>query len=195
MSLQLPTIQYGDWGSVGRRMQQVVSDLVRGAPLHERMTCDGLIDPTQYTGLLVMGGSLVDPEPHFHCTMPWKVAGDALFKLRVDPATPSPVEDRMFEASLDTAWGVLGLLSEDSQWWLLPPYRHEPFLHAALAMWSELDALGHRYYTAVQGKSLWAVPNNLHYVLANMGVPADVLCAPLPPNGPRALLRYACPAN
>jgi hypothetical protein len=32
------------------------------------------------------------------------------------------------------------------------------------------------------------VPNNLHYVLANMGVPNDVLQAPLPPEG---RLRYA----
>jgi len=35
------------------------------------------------------------------------------------------------------------------------------------------------------------VPNNLHFVLANMGVPGDVLRAPPPPEGPRALLRYA----
>jgi hypothetical protein len=43
----------------------------------------------------------------------------------------------------------------------------------------------------VQGERLWDLPNNLHYVLANMGVPNDVLRARLPPEGPRSLLRYA----
>jgi hypothetical protein len=38
---------------------------------------------------------------------------------------------------------------------------------------------------------LWTLPNNLHYVLANMGVPNDALRAPLPPGGPRALLQHA----
>jgi hypothetical protein len=39
------------------------------------------------------------------------------------------------------------------------------------------------------------VPNNLHFVLANLGVPTDVLRAPLPPEGTRALLRYVRPVN
>jgi len=68
--------------------------------------------------------------------------------------------------------------------------RHEPFLHAVLAAWDELDAVGPRYYAVVQGQRLWSVPNNLHYVLATMGVPAEILRAPLPAEGPRALLQY-----
>lgn len=69
--------------------------------------------------------------------------------------------------------------------------RHQPFLHAVLAAWDEFDAVGPRYYAAVQGQRLWSLPTGLHYVLANMGVPNDILRAPLPPGGPRDLLQYA----
>jgi len=67
--------------------------------------------------------------------------------------------------------------------------------YAALEVWPELDAVGPRYYSAVQGRPLWSMPNNLHFVLANLGVPNDVLRAPLPQEGPRALLRYVRPVN
>lgn len=38
-------------------------------------------------------------------------------------------------------------------------------------------------------------PNNLHFVLANLGVPSDALRAPLPPEGPRGLLKYIKAVN
>jgi hypothetical protein len=38
------------------------------------------------------------------------------------------------------------------------------------------------------------MPNNLKYVMANLGVPTELLTAPLPPEGPGALLRYVRPA-
>jgi hypothetical protein len=195
MTLQLPAIQHGSWSSVRRRMLKVVTRLLRGDPLADVMLVDGLVDPTRQPGFLVMGGVMTGGEPHFHCFMPWKSAWDALFDLPVDPTVPAPLEDRVFEASLQAPWGVLGLLSSDSQSWLIPAPRHAPFLEAVLAVWDELDAVGARYYTAVQGKSLWSVPNNLHYVLAGMGVSTEILRAPLPPGGPRALLRHTKPVN
>ena len=195
MSLQLPAIQHGSWSSVRRRMLKVVTRLLRGDALADVMLVDGLVDPTRQPGFLVMAGIMTGDEPHFHCFMPWKSAWDALFDLRDDPAVPAPLEDRVFEASLQVPWGVLGLLASDSQSWLIPAPRHAPFLEAALTAWDELDAVGARYYAAVQGKHLWSVPNNLHYVLANMGVPTEILRAALPPGGPRALLRHTKPVN
>ncbi len=61
--------------------------------------------------------------------------------------------------------------------------RHQPFLKATLALDLGTTSLGKA--------SSVDHPDNLHYVLGNMGVPDDVLCSPLPPEGPRALLRYA----
>ena len=99
----------------------------------------------------------------------------------------------MFVDSLRTPWGILGLLSSDNQTWLIRRERHQPFLKSALAFWDELDAVGPRYYWAGQGERLWGVARGLHYVLANMGVPNDMLRASLPPEGPCGLLRYAMP--
>jgi hypothetical protein len=102
--------------------------------------------------------------------------------------------DAIFRDSLSASWGVLGLLAFDNTlWFYADEERYEPFLDAALSVWDELDAVGPRYYVAVQGKSLWSIPNSLHYILANMGVPHDLLRTPLPPAGPRALLKYARP--
>jgi hypothetical protein len=186
----LPAVQYGPWSVVKKRMRTVISQLKRGEELGEVMTRDGMLDTSDHPGMLVLAGITTGPMPNFHCFMPWKKAWDALFDLRTTLTSPAPIEDAIFEALLQTPWGILGLLSWENRPWLNPTPRHEPFLRAALAVWSELDAVGARYCAAVQGEPLWSVPNNLHYVLANVGVPTEILSAPLPAEGPRALLRY-----
>ena len=186
----LPAIQYGDWKTVKARMRRVVTQLQRGVDLVDVMTRDGVLDTADHPGWLVTNGIRQGPVASFHCFAPWRLAWDALFDKRT-PTAPSPAEEAVFAASLPVPWGVLGILSSDNQSWLIPRERHHPFLHAVLAVWDELDAVGARYYWAVQGERLWSLPNNLHYVLANMGVPTEVLRAPLPAEGPRGLLRYA----
>jgi hypothetical protein len=192
--VQLPVIQYGDWKSVKKRMQRVVTQLKRGADLVDVMTTDGMLDTETTPGLLVIAGIQVGSVPNFHCFAPWKLAFDS-FAAAENSDAFAAIEDAIFDASLRSSWGVLGLLSTENQFWLIPASRHRPLLHATLEVWPELDAVGARYYGAVQGRRLWDVPNNLHFVLANLGVPTDVLRAPLPPEGPRALLKYVRPVN
>jgi len=187
----LPAIQYGSWKEVKKRMRTVVSQLKRGKDLGEVMSRGGMLDSSAHPGMLVLSGFTIGPTPNFHCFMPWKKAWDALFNRRRTPLSPAPVEDAIFEASLRTPWGILGLMTSENQPWLYPTARHEPFLHAALAAWSELDAVGARYCYSVHRERLWSVPNNLHYVLGNMGVPNEIVRGPLPAEGPRTLLRYA----
>jgi hypothetical protein len=99
--------------------------------------------------------------------------------------------EAIFRESISVPWGVLGLLAMDSKPWFYGEEAwYEPFLHAAINVWDELDSVGARYYVAFQGESLWSISNSLHYVLGNMGVPHELLGAPLPPEGPRALLKY-----
>ena len=196
--MQLPAIQYGDWKTVKKRMARVVTQLKRGTDLVEVMTADGMLDTETTPGMLGIFGIITGPVANFHCFMPWRTLWHDLYKLREkteDLVTPPAAEDSIFAASLRTSWGVLGLLAHDSQPWLYPTSRHRPLLQAALEVWPELDAVGARYYGAVQGRRLWDMPNNLKYVMANLGVPTDVLRAPLPPEGPRALLRYVRPVN
>ncbi|HEX7961855.1 MAG TPA: hypothetical protein VF493_18175 [Terriglobales bacterium] len=193
--MQLPEIQYGDWKTVKKRMQRVVTQLKRGADLVEVMTSDGMLDTATTPGLLMMGGINPGANVNFHCYAPWRLAWAPLGEMRSDPTVPTPLENAIFASSLGTPWGVLGLLTHDSQPWLYPTERHRPLLRAALEVWPELDAVGARYYSALQGRPLWSVPNNLHFVLAKLGVPTDVLRAPLPPGGPRGLLKYVRPVN
>ena len=187
----LPAVQYGPWDIVKKRTRALVTQLKRGKELHEVMTRGGMLDPSTHPGMLVLSGIMADGGPHFHCFMPWKAAWDTLFDLRTTPTSPTPLEDAIFEASLREPWGILGLLASESQPWLIPPPRHAPVLEAVLGAWRELNGVGERYDAAVQGRRLWEVPNNLHYVLAQSGVPSEHLRAPLPPGGPRALLRHA----
>jgi hypothetical protein len=143
-----------------------------------------MIDTSNHPGDIVMIRSILGPVPNFHCFAPWRVVWET-------GALPELVTDAMFAASLTTSWGVLGLMSSDNGPWIWPAAHRQPFLHAALSFWGELDAVGPRYLWTYPPERLWRVAQGLHYVLANMGVPNDVLSAPLPPEGPRGLLRYA----
>lgn len=193
----LPAVQYGPSPDVKRRMQRVVDRLVRGEGLIEVMTADGMIDVMGHPGLLLWNGVTRGSEPNFHVGLPWLPLWQALIdRRRRKPANVDPrVSDAVFDASLSVPWGVLGLLSYDNWPWVAPRTRFEPFLAAVVRYWDELESVGPRYYAAVQGARLWSVGNTLQYVLANLGVPTELLRAPLPPDGPRGLLRYARPAE
>jgi hypothetical protein len=82
-------------------------------------------------------------------------------------------------------------MAHDNQAWFSSAERYEPFLRAVIHVWDELRAVGPRYYWATQGEDLWSIPNNLHFVLANMGVPHDRLRAPLPADGLGAMVKHA----
>ena len=189
----MPAVQYGDVTDVKKRMRSIVKQLMRGENLVHVMTEGGMLDVAEHPGLLVLNGTVLSGAPHFHCGLPWMPLWQALFDRRVnaDPA----LNEAIFEASLSAPWGVLGLLPYENHPWLMPETRFEPFIEAALRVWDELDAVGPRYYSAVEGQRLWFVTNTLHFALANMGVPQDLLRAPLPPVGPRTLLKYASIAS
>lgn len=184
----LPAVQYGDWSAVKKRMRKIVTRIKRGESIVDVMTEDGMLDVANHAGMVIVGGLVHTGWTNFHCFVPWRPLRDALWDIRV---TPDPaLQAKIFDESLRVPWGVLGLLSHESQVWFFDEARFEPFLHAAIAAWDEFDSIGPRYFSAVQGTTLWSIPNNLHYVLANMGVPHDLLRAPLPDEGPRGLLRY-----
>ena len=180
----LPAAQYGDWADVKKRMRDLVTRIKRGESIVAVMTEGGMLNAGEQPGMLMMGGRILAGGQDFHCFMPWQ-------PLWQDPPNDLGVMNAIFQESLSVSWGVLGLLAfENKPWFYVDEERFEPFLAAALRVWDELDAVGPRYFDGVQGRSLWSLPSSLHYVLANMGVPGEVLRAPLPPEGPRGLLRY-----
>ena len=191
--MQLPAIEYGDWASVSARMRKVLTQLKRGVSFHELMTADGLLDTATQEGLIFIDGSNRGiGGQHFHTFAAARIVGEALLMEKL----PASLKEPLFAESLETPWGVLGLFGRNYDEWLWPQTRFEPFLHAALAVWREFNAVGPRYSSGVSdGKPLWEVSNNLHFVLANLGVPDELLGAPLPPEGPTALLRYVKAAH
>jgi hypothetical protein len=172
-------------------MSKVVTQLKRGADLVEVMTRDGMLEVEKQHGMIVMIQSALGPTSNFHSFAPWRLAEDPLRNLRAQPTVVSREEESVFVSSLQTSWGVLGLMSSDNQTWLIRKERHLPFLRAALSHWDELEAVGSRYYVTVECERIWRVARGLKYVLANMGVPNELLTAPLPLGGPRVLLEHA----
>ena len=191
--MQLPAIEYGDWASVKARMRKVITRLKRGGSFNELMTADGLLDTAAHQGLIFIDGPAGIGGQNFHPFAAARVIGEELLMEKL----PSTLGDSIFAASLETPWGVLGLLGRNYTEWLRPhEARLRPFLHAALAAWKEFDAVGPRYSPGLSyGQPLWEVSNNLRFVLLNLGVPHELLGSPLPPEGPAGLLRYVKPAH
>ena len=193
--MRVPAVQYGDWSVVRKRMRRIVTRVKRGESIVAVMTEDGMLDVGEHPGMMMMGGIMLSGWTNVHCFMPWLPLWQTLIDSRAKTPAPPGAMEAIFQESLSVSWGVLGLLSFENRLWVYPKERYHPFLHAVLAAWDELNAVGPRYFVAVQGKDLWSIPNNLHFVLANMGVPHELLRVPLPPEGPRALLKYVPAAN
>jgi hypothetical protein len=151
------------------------------------MGADDLIDTARYSGLLVLSGPspLLGGHLHFHCFLPLFVLQKTIDEGRLS----TDIEQGIFQASLRTAWGTLGLLSPANRSWVYPKQRHLPLLRAAFQFWETLDAEGERYTVgSASGQSLWSIGSNLKYILANLGVPVSGLNAPLPEEGPASLI-------
>jgi hypothetical protein len=186
----LPAAMYGDWQTVKKRMRGIVARLKRGERIIDVMSESGMLDTNDTPGTFVLAGERPGSTQNFHCFMPWKPLWMAWFDIRVAPPDPTLCE-QVFHDSLTVPWGVIGLMGHENQSWFWSGERSEPFLQAVLSVWDDLYAVGARYQWSIQCQDLWSIPNNLHFVLANMGVPHERLRAPLPPGGPRELLKYA----
>ena len=137
---------------------------------------------------MIVGGAMRPGKVSFHVHEPWKHLGDAI----ADDEHGRMLEEQIFNASLKVSWGVLGLMTPACTLWFAGRQTWcEPFLHAALKAWNEIDAVGSRYYAALKPERMWNIPNSLHYVLGRLGVPNERLSEPLPPGGPAELLKYA----
>ena len=179
--MEIPSLFYGRYAEVNARCRDLVRRLRRGVAWTEAV--DGpLLDTRDRPGLLVLNGPspLIDDAAHFQCYQPYFRVRDAVGQGRLS----ADVEAAVFAASLETPWGLLGLLAPANVIWVHLPERYRPLLQAGLRYWSVLDAEGSRYSVGMaEGQPLWSIPNNLKHVLANLGVPIARLQSPLPPGG------------
>jgi hypothetical protein len=152
------------------------------------MGADSILDTSQVAGLLVLNGPspLIGGTSHFQCYLPLLTIEKALIEKRLSPE----VGNKIFEASLESPWGVLGLLSPANVMWLASPEKYKPFLKAVFQFWSLLYAERDRYSAGLEyGQDLWSIQTNLKYVLANIGVSTAILKAALPGGGLESLIQ------
>jgi hypothetical protein len=186
--MQFPAAFYGQFKEVKPRAGKIVTQLKRGTAWPEAALANGMVDSGAVPGLFVLNGPspLLGGDPHFQCFL-------ALFSVRqasFDGRLPSEMEDEVFAQALVSAWGTLSALAPANVGWISPE-RFRPVLLAALKFWDVFEAEGDRYTVGSNtGQSLWAVPNNVKYVLSNMGVGTPDLKAPLPPRGLAGLLDH-----
>ena len=174
--MQVPASFYGPYKEVKARSRKIVTRLFKGASFNEALSVEEVIDSSSTPGLFALHGPspLLTGEPHFHFYTLLLQIKEALFKKRL----PSATEERVFADSLETAWGVLGLLSPPNVMWVSPAERHRPLLAACLQFWEQLSEVGERYSVGLnRGQNLRDLPTNIQYVLVNLGVPPNTLRA------------------
>jgi hypothetical protein len=173
--MRLPSALVGSEPDVAARAGDLARVVEAGTPLAEavREDADG-------GGLVVLQGG----SPLIRDADAYRAA--ALHE-RLDAADP-----RLFEQTLLVPWGVLALLGQDTQAWVMPEDRHEPFLRAALGHAPQIGTLDGRFTIGqTTGSALWDLPNNLRFVLARRGVDREKLIDPAPGGGWEALVREA----
>jgi hypothetical protein len=178
--MQLPLMFYGLYRDVKRDVSKVAAKLRKGGDWMGMVEAAGLIDAGSVPGYLVLDGpeKMLGGEPHFHLwPLLWQI-GQGEQSLHTDTMKS------VFEQSLAAPWSTLGLVAIKNTIWLFPRERYSPFLQAVRQHWSMLHSAGERYTNGLTwGQSLWAIPNNIKYVLANLGATAQTLNASLPPGG------------
>lgn len=145
-----------------------------------------LVEVRDHEGLVLLGSAIgLGEQPAFHCHLPPEIVKADVTRQLAEPAA----ENQAFQAWLGSAWGVLGLMAPSNVMWFRDPERYRPFLTAAVTEWPAIEEVGPRYSVgSAHGQDVWSVHSNVKYVLANMGLPAERLSAPLPAGGLAALV-------
>ena len=182
-AFSVPRGLVGPLAEIRARLIRPVRDFVEGGPWPPYPD-----DSAEPSGLIVLSPSaLLANGQHVHAFLPLNLLVGEITVGRV-----SPERERVAVwASLQTPFGLLGLLAPPNQMLVHPPAVHRPGAEAVARFWPELDAVGPRYTIgATDGARLWDIPTNVQYLLGKAGVPTDALVRPLPPSGPAALLSH-----
>jgi hypothetical protein len=186
MTLKLPAHFYGPYQEVKRRNAKIITQLCKGADWMALIEAGGFLDVATTPGFVMVDGPspLTGGQPHFQIWPLWYQIHGETVSFSGKPRVSKELADEVFERSLTRPWSTLGLVSYRGQHWLRDKHRYQPFLHAVRQYWELFDSIDVRYSGGLQrGTTLWFAGNSVTYVLANLGIPTDVLRAPLPPGG------------
>ena len=180
--MMLPAIFFGLYKDVRPLCRKAVTALREGAECDRAIGESGFLNTATTPGLMVLHGPspLLGGIECFHCYLFHSLVRSAF----LDQKLTKEIEERVFEESLGSAWGVLGLVSEPSLGFLYSKARHRPLLHAALKVWDEFEAEGERFSDGRDwGIDFWSAQANLQYVLIHSGIPDSVIRSFRPKNG------------
>lgn len=186
--MQIPSFFYGFYKDVKFRCRKIVTGLKCGQTWNEVINAKDTIDTENNSGLIVLHGPspLLGSNSHFHCYLPLSY----IFNVSSERNLPPEIKEEIFASSLQTSWGMLGLISQINVMWIYPQEKHQTFLKACLEFWDLLDQEGARYSNGSNhGQSLWTLHSNIKYVLANSGVSTERLNAPLPAGELKTLIQ------
>jgi hypothetical protein len=141
--LKIPAILHGPVPDVRRRVSRAVRSFVAGASWSEALEAASVVDMDSTPGLVVLNGPapLLSGESHFQVFLPLAVLLEGLRKGKI----PQPLKEKAVVESLDTPWGLLGVLAPINQLLVYPPHLHRPILKSALEHWEVLNGAGARY--------------------------------------------------
>lgn len=183
----IPAVVSGDYATAAREVRKSVTRFRSGSGWNDALGRSGTLSTKDITGLILLNGPnpLLGKDQHIHAYLPLSQLTRAFASGRIRRTRGEEV----FQESLTTAAGILGLLAPANQVWVYAPERHELFLNAVRSMWRELAGEGDRYSMGMAtGSSLWSLPTNLKFVLARRAIDVPVLNSPLPPGGIDALI-------
>ena len=180
--MQIPSGLFGSNREVGTFCRKIASRMKKGASWDEAFGETEMVDTSERGGLILLSGPgpISASEPHFQPYLPLI----EIEKLFLAQSLLQEQSQSIFDSVRQSAWGTLGLISRDNLMWVYDHKRYRYLLKSAIQFWDVFDAEGARYSTgSTQSLTLWQMPNNVKYVLANSGVSSDTLNAPLPEGG------------
>ncbi len=178
--MELPALFYGLYRDVKRRTSKIVTQVRKGADWMALVEAGGFLDTATTPGLIALEGPspMLGGAPHFQMWLLW-----SQFRYAEPPLTDE-VDEAIFERSLSQPWSTLGMMGGNNSGWVREKRRYRPFLRAARRYWDLFDAEGARYTGGSRSASrLWSLPNNIMYVLANLGMSNEEMDPPWPPGG------------
>jgi hypothetical protein len=194
MLMKLPAHFYGLYQEVKRRNAKIITQLCKGADWMALIEAGGFLEVETTPGYVVVDGPspLTGGQPHFQIWPLWFQIWEKTISFEGKPRVSKELAEEVFERSLTRPWSTLGLVAYRGQQWLRDKHRYRPFLDAVRQYWSLFDSIGARYSDGLQrGYTLWFAGNSIKYVLANLGVPTEVLRSPLPAGGLEELIDRA----
>jgi hypothetical protein len=185
----IPDFLYGINKDVNKKCEKIADKLKNGSSWDEGIKCT-MIDTSTLEGMIVVeepiDSASICSHKHFFVY--------ALFDKILEKIKTRDVKiDDLMKECVRSAWGVLSLMSGRlslvQNIFHVNKERHKYFLSAVLKHWDAYLNAGKRFSIGInQVQEIWEISSNLKLVLAQNGIPTEVLNSPLPLGGLKELI-------